>query len=380
MKIRKFIWLVPITLSVFSVNSLHAGIYNDNVKFVNKSQKTYWNQLKESGIYNLSEAYSDQFLKRNKNETNIIYPNKLKKGDTIAILELSRIRKINVETFKNTRIPEIVKNLRQKGFKAKVYDESFTATNLDLGDETKQLRADIFNKAVKDPEIKAIFAFCGGSGTMQTLDKIDYDSFRQNNKIFVGFSDETAAELAILKKSGVITFHGPLLGSTLNYKKDKTFDNLIQILTNSQDKTEIYNIDDNSSFKSFNGKSGSGEICGGNLCLMQCLMGTQYCPDYENKILFFEETEGSAHGIHRILWQFKLAGILDKLSGVVIGTFSKSNQEAMLEACFDVLKEYDFPILYNVHAGHIENPLTIPIGAKATIQNNKLIIDQPFIK
>ena len=133
-------------------------------------------------------------------------------------------------------------------------------------------------------------------------------------------------------------------------------------------------------FISFNGKNGSGEICGGNLCLMQCLMGTPYCPDYENKILFFEETEGSAHGIHRILWQFKLAGILDKLSGVVIGTFSKSNQEAMLEACFDVLKEYDFPILYNVHAGHIENPLTIPIGARATIQKDKLIIDQPFIK
>ena len=51
MKTRKFIWLVPIILSIFSVNSLHAGIYNDSVKFVNKSQKTYWDQLKESGIY-----------------------------------------------------------------------------------------------------------------------------------------------------------------------------------------------------------------------------------------------------------------------------------------------------------------------------------------
>ena len=380
MKIRKFIWAVSIILSILSINALHAQVCDDNFNFVDKSQKTCFDQPKDTGICQLSGSYFDQLLQLNKNELNIIYPNKLKKGDTIAILELSRIRKINVELFKNTRIPEVVKNLEQKGFKVKVFDEAFTDTNSDLGDETKQLRADIFNKAVKDPEIKAIFAFCGGSGAMQTLDKIDYYAFRQSNKIFVGFSDETAAELAILKKSRAITFHGPLLGSTLNYKKEKTLDNLIQLLTNPRDKTEIYNIDDYSQFKSYNGKSGSGEICGGNLCLMQCLVGTKYCPDYENKILFFEETEGSVHGIHRILWQFKLAGILDKISGVVIGTFSKSNEEAMLEACFDVLKEYDFPIIYNVHAGHTENPLTIPIGARATIEDNKLIIEQPFIK
>lgn len=311
----------------------------------------------------------------------ILTPNKLNPGDTICILEPSRTTKYREEIMRE-RLPIVVQDLEKRGFKVIVYKDSFKTTPLDLGEGTEQSRADLFNKAVKDPEIKAIFSFWGGYGAMHILDKINYELFRENRKIFVGFSDETALELALFEKAGVITFHGPMVGTSLNYQETKTFDNLFDMLMNPKSKVELKNIDDNSPFKAYKFGETTGEIFGGNMCLIQCLIGTPYEPDYKNKILFFEEVEEDDYRIHRILWQLKLAGRLDEISGIVIGNLIPVNgktEENLLKACFDVCKDLRIPIVYNVHAGHIKNPLTLPIGAKIKILNNNIYIVQQIV-
>lgn len=309
-------------------------------------------------------------------------PNVLKKGDTVCILSTSRATDSRVKMFEQ-RLPYITENLEKRGFKVVVYKESFETTPLGLGDGTEQLRADLFNKAVKDPEIKAIFSFWGGYGAMHTLDKIDYKAFRENKKIFVGFSDETAVELAIFEKAGVITFHGPMVGASLNYKETKTFDNLFEILMNPKPQIELYNIDDDSPFKAYKLGVCEAQVFGGNMCLIQCLIGTPYEPSYKDKILFFEEIEENDYRIHRILWQLKLAGRLDDLAGIIIGTITPAQgetEEGLLKACFDVIKDLEVPIIYNFHAGHIKNPLTLPIGATLTIEGERVIVTGPVVR
>ena len=271
--------------------------------------------------------------------------------------------------------------MQDRGFEVVIYKDAFTPTPLGLGDGTEQLRADLFNRAVKDPEIKAIFSFKGGYGAMQILDKIDYEAFRENKKIFVGFSDETAIESAILEKSGVITFHGPMIGCAINYKETKCFDNLFDMLMNPRDKTELRNIDD--SFKVFNPGRCESQVFGGNMCLIQSLVGTPYEPKYKDKILFFEEVEEEDYRIHRMLWQLKLTGRLDEVAGIIIGTLTPlegGTEKELLSACFDVLKDLDIPIIYNFHAGHINNPLTLPIGAIFQIENEKVTVMQPVVE
>ena len=152
----------------------------------------------------------------------ILPPHKLNAGDTICILEPSCTDGHRMSVYKS-RINYVVSKLKQRGFNVIVYNDSFKTSSLGLGDSTEKLRADLFNKAVKDPKIKAIFSFWGGYGAMHTLDRIDYNAFRANRKIFVGFSDQTAIELAILEKAGVITFHGPMVGADINYNENKTF-------------------------------------------------------------------------------------------------------------------------------------------------------------
>ena len=115
----------------------------------------------------------------------ILVPKALKEGDTICVLSPCRATSYRIKLFEE-RISEITKNLEKRGFKVVTYEEAFTASPLQLGDETEQLRADLFNKAVKDPNINAIFAIWSGYGAMHLLDKIDYEAFRENKKIFVG--------------------------------------------------------------------------------------------------------------------------------------------------------------------------------------------------
>ncbi len=303
----------------------------------------------------------------NKN-TEILVPEKLNYGDKICILEPSRTGKYGEKNFKK-RLPIVVNNLKKRGFEVVVYNESFQTSLLGVGDGTEQIRADLFNKAVENPEIKAIFTFWGGYGSAHILDKINYEKFRENRKIFVGFSDETAIEMALFEKSGIVTFHGPMVGATLNYQEEKTFDNLFDILMNVKSEFELENIDDDSEFKLYKNNKNivvEGEVIGGNLCLVQSLIGTPYEPDYENKILFFEEVDEYDYAIHRILWQLKLSGKLNKISGIIIGSLthssSKVSEDHLLNVCFDVLEKFDIPIIYNFH-----------------IENNKVFVTQNVV-
>ncbi len=112
-------------------------------------------------------------------------------------------------------------------------------------------------------------------------------------------------------------------------------------------------------------------------------MGTPYEIDLTDKILFFEEVnEEEPYRMHAVLWQIKLNKNFDKLKGIVIGalTSATGQEEELINAAFDVFKDADVPIVYNVHAGHLSNPLTIPIGANLRIDGNKLIVTQAVVE
>lgn len=121
---------------------------------------------------------------------------------------------------------------------------------------------------------------------MQML-KIDFDAFREKKPIFVGFSDGTALMVPLFEKSGSVTFHGPMVGASINWERKKTFDVLFDLLMNSKPATKLINIDDNSPFKVFKEGTAEGRVVGGNLWENQRLMGTPYEIDLTDKILFF---------------------------------------------------------------------------------------------
>ena len=99
--------------------------------------------------------------------------------------------------------------LQQRGFRTKTYGDIYRSRGYLAGDDTT--RADELMAAFRDPETSAVWCARGGYGVARLLDRIDFDVIRRHPKVFVGFSDITALHLAIHKRTGLVTFHGPNL-------------------------------------------------------------------------------------------------------------------------------------------------------------------------
>ena len=305
------------------------------------------------------------------NDSDILTPHKLKLGDRVGVIAPAN-------TGTKDKINMAIKILKKAGFVPVISDDIDCGGY--LGDPAGEKRANAFNKLVADDTIKAIICLRGGYGSMQILDKIDYKKFRENRPILVGYSDITALHSAIYNKAHVITFHGPMLSS--NYKQDKSFECLFKMLTNDLESFDLRNID-NSSFKVLKEGTAKGQIVGGNMVLISSLMGTDYEIDTDGKILFLEELEEPPYKLDRILWQLKLAGKFDNVAGIIIGDIYEcddgdgSTLKGILEF-FD--RNVDVPVIYNVHAGHDVNPITIPLGAEACIHGDYISLEQCVVE
>lgn len=227
-------------------------------------------------------------------------------------------------------------------------------------------RADQLNGLFANRQIKAIICARGGFGSTRLLQYLDYNAVRENPKIFVGFSDITAILLALYARSGLVTFHGPVV-TTIGLANRVTMASLRSVLL-SDKKLEL------KPKKSIVMKQGSVEapVAGGNLSILCSLLGTQAQFDYKGHILFLEDQNEAPYKIDRILTQMKQAGCFESIAGLILGSFSgcgKYNQ--VLEIFSDILRDYDFPVMAGFEAGHGKTNITIPIGLAARLDTEK---------
>jgi len=291
----------------------------------------------------------------------MLKPERLKKGDTIGIIAPSR----PIINIKNG-INEGIKILRDLGFKIKLGNNLYKKYYYSSG--TVEERASDFNSMFADKTVRAIMCATGGITSNQILDLIDYNLIKKNPKIFIGYSDITVLLLAIYKKTGLITFHGPNLHSLKRLDKEAK-DFLFDLLMG---RSQYYLPPEMEIIK--NGKA-KGKLLGGNLYLINSLLGTKYSPSYSNKILFWEDIGESPASLDQKLNQFKLSGNLKNISGMVIGNLSdcidkkyKEDNRPINEIVLELTKGYDFPIIKVPCFGHnVPNFYTFPMGVASKI-------------
>lgn len=235
---------------------------------------------------------------------------------------------------------------------------------------TDEERANELNQFFRDQSISAIFCMKGGWGCARILDLLDYPAIKQNPKILIGFSDITALLLAITNQTGLITFHGPVGNSGWN---DFTTDVFKRVCMNAEaiqyPKNPVTDLQPKIQSK---GKA-TGELWGGNLTVLTSLIGSKYLPDFKGAILFLEEAKEEPYSIDRMLTQLKLAGIFESVAGIIFGKCSKCLAEEPAKAFTteEVLSQHfsnlKIPVVSDFMIGHIENKLTLPIGAMATL-------------
>lgn len=320
-------------------------------------------------------------------------PNKLKKGDEIRVIapsgSLSRLDQKNFDIAK--------KRFEEMGLKVTISKNAYKVN--EYSTSSIEERISDLHEAFKDKNVKMVICAIGGYSVIQILDKIDYDLIKNNKKIIIGYSDNTALLNAIYKKTKLVTYLGPNFTDfavkkgfeyTLDYfmkiafkKKDIIIEDSDEF---SDDQWYIHQDDrvflPNKGRKVLNQKKDvEGTIIGGNLCTLQLLQGTEYMPSLKDKILFIEDDDLVGNSFifefDRNLHSLMLQKDFDKVKGIVIGRM-QLGAKVSIEDLEKLLKEKEklknIPIFINMDFGHTRPLFTIPIGSKCIINNKEIII------
>ena len=291
----------------------------------------------------------------------MITPPYLKVGDTIVILAPAGILKNRQETIQKAK-----KLAESWGLKVKLGNNIFNKNSHFAGSDDE--RTADFQEALDNTNIKAIWSGRGGYGSVRVLDKLDYAAFLKHPKWIIGYSDITAFHSHI-HNLGIETMHA-MMGTSVDDKPEETIETLASFKKAIFGKQLKYSIP--SSKYNRKGKV-EGQIVGGNLALLASMLGSNSQTDTKEKILFIEEIGEYKYSIDRMLQSLKRAGYFDNCNGLIIGDISKIKTNStkwghtIEELILDVVKDYDFPVLFDFPAGHKADNRALIFGRKVKL-------------
>ncbi len=291
------------------------------------------------------------------------YPKKLSEGDTVGLVAPS-------SSISTERIAQCIAAVQNLGYRVKVSDNlDANYHGVSAGDALT--RAKCFNEMFADRDVDAVWCVRGGDGSSRIMEYLDYDLIRENPKVFIGYSDITNIHIALTQRCGIVTFHGPMVSS-----------NVIDYFDEEAKASFYAAINSDSFFQFFNPKGkeinvikagkAEGAMIGGNLSLLSASIGTPYEIDTENKVLFIEEVEEPTTKIEKWMYHLRNSGKLGVAKGIVLGQFTNmsANGEPDYDAvaCItDICSDLEIPIISNVQSGHDNPMMTLPMGARCTI-------------
>ncbi len=267
-----------------------------------------------------------------------------------------------------------IKCMNKHGFEVEGNDNLYLEGEYE-GRDSKEKAMEL-KKALTDKDVDLIMSLRGGYSTIKVLEHLNIATIKEHYKPIVGFSDLTPLLNYISKKTGLVTFHGPML-TTAKEDDDVNFKHLYKLLTLRTTKGYEYDSEDCITLKR---GIASGKLYGGNLSMLCSMIGTGYEIPLRNTILFIEDVNEPNYKIDKMLTQLKMAGYFDKAKGVIFGNFkncgenTKDNPKGVLSIIEKIIENTRIPVLYNFNCGHEKEMLTLPIGAEVEIINGTVII------
>jgi muramoyltetrapeptide carboxypeptidase len=290
----------------------------------------------------------------------IVHPTPLKPGDTVAIIAPAGPIEQRDDFLRG------VATLERMGFRIRFDDRIFQSMGYLAGPD--EARAEELMRAFENPDVQAIVSLRGGYGCSRLIPLIDQGRMRNHCKVFMGFSDLTTLHMYFRRRLGWVTFHGPMATSpalgNIGINQER---HLLRLWT---DPTYLPSL----SFPELQilvSGSAEGELVGGCLSLVVASLGTPYEPVTDGKILFLEDLGEPAYRIDRMITQLQLAGKLDHISGVLLGSFQDcepANQGKTIEDTLrDLLGSLEVPVLASFPAGHGSENWTLPLGTRVRL-------------
>ena len=324
---------------------------------------------------------------------------KIKEGEVIGLFSPS----VPITAFCPKRTQRGIEYLENKGFK--VLKGNLTGKSDFYRSGSILERSNELNDLIKNKEVRCMMSAIGGMNSNSLLPYIDYQAFKDDPKIVTGYSDVTALLLAIYAKTGITTLYGPALvasfgefppyvDETFDYFKNLVIDNikLPYKIDNPKFWTdEFIDWESQEHPKSRNkvklitlsaGKA-TGRLIGGNLNTISGIWGTEYMPEIKKgDILLIEDSLLDIATVERSFSHFKLAGVFDKVAGIILGKHELFDNKGTGREHYDVLMEVigntNIPILAEYNCSHVHPMITLPIGGIVTLDadNQTLTIEK----
>jgi len=295
----------------------------------------------------------------------LIKPEYLKKGDTVAIVAPSGVLK-NYNAY-ILKAKELLKSWELEV----VIGENVFNDNGHFAGTDNQRSAD-FQLALDDKAIKAIWCARGGYGAMRVIDNLNFEKYKENPKWIIGYSDITAIHNDLHNNKSE-SIHGIMCKSLekIDVDNNESISLLKKTLFGEKLSYTIegnnYNIEGNS----------NGQLIGGNLTLLHCLLGSESSIDTDGKILFIEDLGEYLYHIDRMLISLKRAGYFDNCKGLIVGDFTDMRKNTtpfgrnLKELILDIVREYDFPVSFGFPAGHGEKNYPMILGREINLEVSK---------
>ncbi|MDL9997399.1 LD-carboxypeptidase [Variovorax sp. J22P240] len=269
-----------------------------------------------------------------------------------------------------------VKRLQALGHEVEV-DEAALATHQRFaGDDATRLAA-ISRAAASGANVALISR--GGYGLTRILDAIPYKAVAKaihHGTEFVGLSDFTAFQSALLAKTGAVTWAGPAVGEDFGAEAgaddimEACFDDLLSgrgegtgwrmPARDSAGLPKLRSIHD-------------AVLWGGNLCVLTSLLGTPYFPAIDKGVLFLEDVNEHPYRVERMLDQLRHAGVLGRQKAVILGSFTGTKKvphdrgfslQTVTARLRELIKP---PVLTGLPFGHVSTKVLLPVGAKVEL-------------
>lgn len=303
----------------------------------------------------------------------IVKPAKLLSGDLIGVISPASAVKDPIKVEKG------VAYLEKLGYRVAVGKNVGKQTGYLAGSDDERLED--LHSMFKNKEVKAVMCLRGGYGTPRIADRIDYKLIAKNPKIFVGYSDITALQLSIFKKTGLVTFAGPMVAVDFWNDVNRFSEEFFWRIVTSNKKVGKVSLPQGSILKTVTKGKMKGRVIGGNLALITAMMGSPLVPKFDDTILMLEDVDEVPYRLDRMFNQLKIADVFNKAAGVLLGHFSDCEAkdddptftvEEVVNNYFGKLK---IPVVSNFQHGHIKEKLTVAFGTEIKINADKNCVE-----
>ena len=232
-------------------------------------------------------------------------------------------------------------------------------------------RAELMQRLLDDPSVKAIFCCRGGYGSVRIVDRLDFSPLAEHRKWIVGYSDITVLHSHIHNTLDLPTLHATM---PINMHGEETpaTRTMHDYLFGPKGGTLAYEWDPTAENR--NGTA-HAEVVGGNLSILYSLLGSASQVDTRDKILLIEDLDEYLYHIDRMMQGLRRAGMLDGLAALMVGGLTEMHDNTVpfgrtaVQIVTEAVRGHGYPVCFNAPFGHLgDNNLALPLGTKCTLE------------